>query len=78
VIDIMPRVLFQNLSDKTTCLGIEPWAEAIDVSPEGSVEIDYDEPAEIVFALLDDCSASVSIVSDRIVVSVDGTSKKLN
>lgn len=40
--------------------------------------MDYDEPAEIVFALLDDCSASVSIVSDRIVVSADGTSKKLN
>jgi len=74
----MPKVLFQNLTDRPTSLGIEPWADAETLEPEKIAEIEYDEPAQVVFALMDDGRATVSVDSDRVLVTANGRTRKIN
>ena len=74
----MPKVLFQNLTDRPTSLGIEPWADVETIEPNKMAEFEYDEPAEVVFALMSDGSVTVSLDSDRIVMTANGRSRKIN
>lgn len=46
----MPKFLVENLTDKSVKLGIEPWADLEILAPNGRVEFEYQEPAEISFA----------------------------
>ena len=71
----MPKFFVENLTDKTIKLGIEPWADLEVLAPNGKAEFEYEEPAEVYFSLLNDDTASVSIVSDRIKVSANGGEK---
>jgi hypothetical protein len=71
----MPKFLVVNLTERTVRLGIEPWAGLQVLAPKARVEFDYDEPAEIVFALDGDGGASVLIMSDRVRVSGNGEEK---
>ena len=71
----MPKFLVENLTDKSVKLGIEPWADLEILAPNGRVEFEYQEPAEISFALTEDGGASVSLWSDRIKVTANGGEK---
>jgi hypothetical protein len=71
----MPKFLVENLTDKPVKLGIEPWADLEILAPNGRVQFEYQEPAEISFALTEDGGASVSICSDRIEVTANGGEK---
>lgn len=71
----MPKFLVENLTDKSINLGIEPWADLEVLAPNARAEFEYKEPAEIVFSLMKDGTASVSIVSDHIKVLANGGEK---
>lgn len=71
----MAKFLVQNLTKKSVSLGIEPWADVEVLAPNAKAEFDYDEPADVEFALLSDGSASVSVVSNRVRVSANGGEK---
>jgi hypothetical protein len=73
----MPKLFVQNLSSKTTTIGIEPWADVATLEPNERAEFEYTEPAEVGFALLDDGSATVDLVSDQIAVTVKGVRRKI-
>jgi hypothetical protein len=70
----MPKFLVQNLSDRPVRLAIEPWADLEVMAPNGRVEFEYNEPAEIAFALSND-GAIVDIFSDHIKVTANGGEK---
>jgi hypothetical protein len=71
----MAKFFVENLSDKPLDLGIEPWADLEILAPDARAEFEYDEPAEFSFAILQDGSAVVSIVSEYIKVSANGGEK---
>jgi hypothetical protein len=64
-----------NLSDKPLELAIEPWADLEILAPDARAEFEYEEPAELSFAIMQDGSAVVSIVSEYIKVSANGGEK---
>ena len=64
----MPKLTIENLSDQPREVAIEPWADVEMLPPDGRFEIEYDEPADVAFSLMDKCSACVSITSERVVV----------
>ena len=67
----MPKFLVENLTKQTISLGVEPWAGQVVLAPDGKVEFEYEDPAEVEFALLDD-GPSVTVVSDRVKWSANG------
>jgi hypothetical protein len=73
----MPKFCVQNLTDKDVSIGIEPWADVEILKPRGKMEIDYDEPAELGFALLRDEKGTIDIVSGRVIVSANGKDRKI-
>lgn len=68
----MPKILFQNLSQVPRLLAIEPWAFATTVPAGATVEIEFDDPSEIEFAVRDEGKATIVVVSDRVDVLADG------
>ena len=69
----MARLYLQNLMDKDADFAIEPWADLVTLKPDESAYVEYDEPAEIGFALMADRSACLVIGSDRIkLIAPDG------
>lgn len=64
----MPKLLIENLSTQPRQVGIEPWADVEVLPPDGRFEIEYDEPADLALAFMDQSIASISIVSERVVV----------
>ena len=70
---IMPKILVENYTDKTLNLGIEPWAGLEKMEPDGQVTFEYDEPAIIEVAFMNDGSASIVVCADNVKVSANGT-----
>jgi len=64
----MPKVMIENLSDQPREVAIEPWADVEKLPPDGRFEIEYDEPADTVFSLMDQSTACVSVNSERITI----------
>jgi hypothetical protein len=67
----MPKFVVDNLTDKTQYLSVEPWAHVEIMAPNGRVEFECDEPAEISFALKND-GGCVGISSWRVKISANG------
>ena len=71
----MRKVVVQNLSDRPLNVAIEPWADHEIVPPDGRITfeyLEYDEPAEIEFAVRQDGSVIAVVFSD--IVKVAGPS----
>ncbi len=64
----MPKVVIANLSDEPRKVAIEPWADVEILPPQKRFEIEYGEPADLAFALMDQNTVSVSIMSEQVTV----------
>jgi hypothetical protein len=71
----MAKFLVENLTDKPLELAIEPWADLEILAPKARAVFEYEEPAELEFAIMQDGSALVAIVSGYIKVSANGGEK---
>ena len=71
----MTKFLVQNLTDRPVKLGIEPWADLEILAPKGRADFEYQEPAELGVALMKDGVLTVSILSDHIRVTANGSEK---
>lgn len=71
---MMRTTSFNNLSTRSIKLGIEPWGFACEVSPDEKVEIAYEleDEMELVFAVVNDNVAVISISSSRLIVTSKG------
>jgi hypothetical protein len=67
----MPKFFVKNTSSKTVEVAIEPWADGVTLAPDELAEFDFDEPAEVVFALRDE-GPLVCVMSDRLEISANG------
>ena len=64
----MAKIIFQNFQERGVSLAIEPWAMAETVPPDGTVEIEVADhpPPEIGFAISEDGSPLIAVVSSMV------------
>jgi hypothetical protein len=68
----MPKFLVHNATNKSVRVAIEPWADLVELAPQGEVHFEYDEPAKVEFSLRNDGGATVGLMSRRVKLSASG------
>jgi hypothetical protein len=61
-----------NATNKSLQVAIEPWADLVELAPQGEVHLEYDEPATVEFSLTNDGGAIVGLMSKRVKLSASG------
>ena len=69
---MMRRFVVANLSDATITVGIEPWAHAEELAPNGRIEFLCDDSGEISFCYVKGGQIDVGIMSEHVRWSANG------